>query len=114
MCTQSQLNILLKKISEIYKSVYGEKLVRVILYGSYARGDFSDDSDLDVVALVHGDRMKLQEQLKKVWDQTCDLELEYEMVLSSAVIPYEEFEKYREDLPYYRNIANEGVNVVAS
>ena len=113
MCTQSQLNILLKKISEIYKSVYGEKLVRVILYGSYARGDFCDDSDLDIVALVHGDRMKLQEQLKKVWDQTCDLELEYEMVLSPAVIPYEEFEKYREDLPYYRNIANEGVNVVA-
>lgn len=113
MCTQSQLNIVLKKISEIYKSVYGEKLVRVILYGSYARGDFSDDSDLDIVALVRGDRMKLQEQLKNVWDQTCDLELEYEMVLSPAVIPYEEFEKYREDLPYYRNIANEGVNVVA-
>lgn len=113
MCTQSQLNIVLKKISEIYRSVYGEKLVRVILYGSYARGDFSDDSDLDIVALVYGDRMKLQEQLKNVWDQTCDLELEYEMVLSPAVIPYEEFEKYREDLPYYRNIANEGVNVVA-
>lgn len=113
MCTQSQLNIVLKKISEIYKSVYGEKLVRVILYGSYARGDFSEDSDLDIVALVHGDRLKLQEQLKNVWDQTCNLELEYEMVLSPAVIPYEEFEKYREDLPYYRNIANEGVNVVA-
>ena len=113
MCTKSQLNIILQKISEIYKSVYGEQLVRVVLYGSYARGDFSDDSDLDVVALVHGDRKTLQEQLKTVWDQTCDLELEYEMVLSPAVIPYEEFEQYREDLPYYRNIANEGVNVVA-
>lgn len=87
--------------------------MRVILYGSYARGDFSDDSNLDIVALVHGGRMKLQEQLKNVWDQTCDLELEYEMVLPPAVIPYEEFEKYREDLPYYRNIANEGINVVA-
>jgi len=49
-----------------------------------------------------------------VWDQTCDLELGYEMVLSPSVIPYEEFEKYREDLSYYRNIANEGVNIVAS
>ena len=113
MCTQSQLNILLKKISEIYKSVYGEKLVRVRLYGSCARGDFADDSDLDIVALVHGDRMKLQEQLKNVWDQTCDLELEYEMVLSLAVIPYDEFEKYRDELPYYRTTANEGQNVVA-
>lgn len=113
MCTKSQLNVLLKKISDIYRSVYGDQLVRVMLYGSYARGDYADDSDLDVVALVHGDRKKLQDQLRIVWDQTCDLELEYEMVLSPAVIPYEEFEKYREDIPYYRNIANEGVTVVA-
>lgn len=104
MCTKSQLNVLLKKISDIYRSVYGDQLVRVVLYGSYARGDYADDSDLDVVALVHGDRKKLQDQLRIVWDQTCDLELEYEMVLSPAVIPYEEFEKYREDIPYYRNI----------
>ncbi len=113
MCTKSQLNVLLKKISDIYRSVYGDQLVRVVLYGSYARGDYADDSDLDVVALVHGDRKKLQDQLRIVWDQTCDLELEYEMVLSPAVIPYEEFEKYREDIPYYRNIANEGITVVA-
>ena len=95
------------------RKLMGKELSKILVYGSYARGDFSDDSDLDIVALVHGDRMKLQEQLKNVWDQTCDLELEYEMVLSPAVIPYEEFEKYRKDLPYYRHIANEGVNVVA-
>lgn len=113
MCTKSQLDILLKKISDIYRSVYGDQLVRVVLYGSYARGDYEDDSDLDIVALVHGDRRTLQDQLKSVWNQTCDLELEYELVLSPAVIPYEEFEQYREDLPYYRNIASEGVSIVA-
>ena len=64
MCTQSQLDTVVKKICEIYKLAYGEKLVRVILYGSYARGDFSEESDLDIVALVRGDRVKLQEQLK--------------------------------------------------
>lgn len=113
MCTQSQLSCILKQIREIYQAVYGEQLVRVILYGSYARGDFSGDSDVDIVALVHGDRKSLQEQLKRVWDLTCDLELEYETVLSAAVIPYEEFEQYKKDLPYYRNIVNEGVEIVA-
>jgi predicted nucleotidyltransferase len=85
----------------------------VILYGSYARDDFSEDSDIDIVALVQGDRQTLQEQLKKVWDQTCDLELDYELIISPTVIPYEEFEKYKEDLPYYRNIEREGVKIVA-
>jgi hypothetical protein len=41
------------------------------------------------------------------------LELDYELVISPTVIPYEEFEKYKEDLPYYRNIAREGVPIVA-
>ncbi len=113
MCTRSELNILLKKVSEVYKSVYGEALVRVILYGSYARGDFSEDSDVDIVALVRGNREKLQEQLKIVWNQTYDLGLDYDVVLSPAVIPYEEFERYQEELPYYRNISTEGVNIVA-
>ena len=63
MCTKNDLNYILKKIVQIYRSVYGEKLVQVILYGSYARGDYDSDSDIDIVAIVHGDRKILQEQL---------------------------------------------------
>ena len=53
MCTKNDLNYILKKIVQIYRSVYGEKLVQVILYGSYARGDYDSDSDIDIVAIVH-------------------------------------------------------------
>ena len=113
MCTRNELNSILQKLIQIYRSVYGENLVQVILYGSYARGDYHTDSDVDVVAIVHGERTVLQEQLKQVWDASSELELEYDTVLSPTVIPYEEFERYREDLPYYRNIAQEGVVVVA-
>ena len=113
MCTRNELNSILQKLIQIYRSVYGENLVQVILYGSYARGDYHTDSDVDVVAIVHGERTVLQEQLKQVWDASSELELEYDTVLSPTVIPYEEFERYREDLPYYRNIAQEGVVVGA-
>lgn len=113
MCTRNELNIILQKMAQIYRSVYGKELVQVILYGSYARGDYGHDSDVDLVAIVRGERAALQEQLKKVWDKSCELELEYDTILSPTVIPYEEFEKYRKDLPYYRNIAQEGVVVVA-
>lgn len=113
MCTPNELDRIVKRIVEIYKSVYGEKLVKVILYGSYARGDFNSESDVDIAAIVQGNREQLQQQLKQVWNQTADLELEYETILSATVIPYEEFQKYREDLPYYRNIVSEGVEIIA-
>ena len=51
--------------------------------------------------------------LKKVWDISSELELEYGTIVSPTVIPLEEFEKYKDDLPYYRNIQKEGVEIVA-
>ena len=113
MCTKNGLNTVVQRLAHIYRSVYGGELVQVILYGSYARGDYSGESDVDIVAIVHGERTVLKKKKKKVWDLSCELELEYGMLISPTVIPYEEFEKYRQDLPYYQNIAQEGVVVVA-
>ncbi len=113
MCSQRELNILLKKLAEIYQSVYGSDIVKILMYGSYARGTFTTDSDLDVVAIVKGSRDELQRKLKTVWDYSCELELEYGTILSPTVIPYEEFETYKQDMPYYRNIEQEGVAIVA-
>lgn len=48
--------------------MYGDSLVSVILYGSYARGDYDETSDIDIVAIAQGDRAMLQEQLKEVWN----------------------------------------------
>ena len=113
MCTENELNTTLKKMTEIYYSVYGEDVVRIILYGSYARGDYQNDSDIDIVAIVRGDRVDLQNRLKKIWDISSDLELEYGTIVSPTVIPFSEFEQYKDDLPYYKNIQNEGVNIIA-
>lgn len=113
MCTKNELNTILHKLAEVYRSVYGEQIVRILLYGSYARGDYDNASDIDVVALVHGERDLLQEQLKRVWDISSDLELEYGAILSPTVIPYEEYIRFLDVIPYYENIEKEGVEIIA-
>ena len=52
----NNLSELLKRAVSKYKSIFGDSLVQVILYGSYARGDFDEESDVDIVALVRCDR----------------------------------------------------------
>lgn len=113
MCTTNELNRILQILVDAYQSIYGTDIVKIVLYGSYARGDYEKDSDIDVVAIVKGERIQLQEELKKVWDVSSDLEIEYGTIVSPTVIPFEEYEKYKNDLPYYRNIQNEGVELVA-
>lgn len=113
MCSRNELNTILQQMSKAYRAVYGESIVRILLYGSYARGDNQKDSDIDIVAIVRGERAELQERLKKIWDISSDLELEYGTIVSPTVIPFAEFEKYKADLPYYKNIENEGVDIVA-
>lgn len=105
------LRDILCSIKQGYKQVYGDDIMDIYLYGSYARGDYEQDSDIDFVAIVKGNRLDLQKKLKVMWDIVADLGLENDIVISPTVIPYNEFLQYQEKLPYYRNIIKDGVKV---
>ena len=47
MCTQIQLNRITDEVTRGAKGILGDKLRNIILYGSYARGDFNNESDID-------------------------------------------------------------------
>lgn len=108
MCTESQLNDIVKIVVECYEKTYGKNIVDIILYGSYARGDYTEQSDIDITAVVRGERQELQEKLKEVWDATAEVGMHNDVIVSPTVIPYDEYMKYKDTLPYYRNIAEEG------
>ena len=111
MCTENQVNHISKQISQLYRSVYGDSIVAIYLYGSYARGNYTDESDIDITAIVKGNRAELQEKLKQVWDTSADIGLENDVVVSPTVIPYAEYEEYKEILPFYMNIQKEGKRI---
>lgn len=113
MCTTIEISIIIEKMKKVYLEVYAESLVDIYLYGSYARGDNTKDSDIDLVAIVRGSREEVQKPLEKIWDTSSDLGLEYDIVVSPKVIPYNEFIEYQDILPYYRNIVQEGVKISA-
>ncbi len=113
MCTQNDLSAITSDIIRSYHEAYREDLRQIYLYGSYARGDYDGESDIDLVAIVDGDRTDLQQRLRSVWDVAAELGLEYDVVVSPTVIPKSEFEHFAEVLPYYRNIRTEGVLLYA-
>lgn len=111
MCSRYQLNIVTDKMVKIYREAYGDDIVTILLYGSYARNEQSEQSDVDIVAIVNGNREELQLKLKRIWEESADVSLENDVVISPTVIPFNEYEKYKTELPYYMNIDKEGIKV---
>ena len=111
MCTSRQLYSITQDMVQEYRRVYGSAVEKILLYGSYARNEQDNESDVDIVAIVHGERNDLQELLKQVWDYSTDIGMENDVVISPSVIPYSEYEKYKRILPYYMNIEKEGMKI---
>lgn len=109
--SEHQLNDISQQIAQSYRSVYGDSIVAIYLYGSYARGNYDDESDIDITAIVKGNRIDLQNKLKVIWNISADIGLENDVMVSPTVIPFDEYEKYKQQLPYYMNIQKEGKQI---
>ncbi len=85
----------------------GKKPVSIILYGSVARGDNTEESDVDVAIIVSS---KLSDSAQdKLSDFIVDMNLKYDTVFSVIDIDSVEFEKWGNVSPFYKNVKNEGV-----
>ena len=106
-----RLDELLKELLFNIEAVIKSDLSEVILYGSYARGDFDKESDIDIAVIVDSSRELLRKYHKGLVEIMSNASLEYDIVVNISCIPLKDFEEYREVLPYYRNIDSEGVRV---
>ncbi len=89
------------------KSIFLEDLVSVILYGSVARGTETIDSDIDIAILLRS--VESREKMDRLDDLAVDMDLKFEKVISIVDIDYNEYLKWQDILPFYRNVKNEGV-----
>jgi len=104
---QKELNTTLSKIIEELQTIYGNNLLQVILYGSYARGTHTNESDVDVALMLQETPSRLV--TKKMIDCVSNYELECGKVLSFIDINYDKYNQLKDDLPFYKNIKKEGI-----
>jgi len=109
MCTKITLDEVTKKVVEMVSDRLGNKLDSVILYGSYARGDFDGESDIDIMVLANipkEDADHLDMQLTRFASR---LGLENDIVVSLFVKDCETFYKFLPADPFYQNVMRDGV-----
>jgi len=94
---------------------YGEDLLRVVLFGSKARGDFDDESDLDVLIVVRMPDDNYWRHWNEIVTTTYDLELAYSVVFSFIIKDEPEYALMRQwNLLLNRNIEQDGIELWTS
>lgn len=111
MSNNMKLNHLYEETYQAVNGVFGDKLEDVLLYGSYARGDYDEESDIDVMVLVKLTKKELSEYRRKISDISSDLDLRYGVLLSIKLQDVETFQRYADSLPFFQNVVKEGIRL---
>ena len=89
---------------EFVNAINSDEIIRRILFGSVARGDDSEESDIDILIIIHEDNQELESIIDKL---VVDFILEKEEVISPHVMTVDHFNKTK-DFSFLKNVMAEG------
>lgn len=98
-----------KDIIYMVKELMGAELVKIIMYGSCARGDYTDDSDIDIALLIRCSRMRAKMYGDGLASIATELAMKYFAVINLVCFPYQEFLEKKSWYVYFKNIDREGI-----
>ena len=108
MSTTASLHEILSELRARLGRRYGDRLRKVVLYGSRARGGAADDSDIDLLVVLDGP-VDPSEEIARTEFDVADVSLGYGVVVTCLFVSEEQFE--RAQSPLMMNVRREGVLV---
>ncbi len=109
MCNQSQAIAILGEVYSSCNPIFGNAIQDAFLYGSYARGDYHAESDIDILLTVDMTQENISALRNRIGFVASELSLKHDITVSVTVKPLEQFIKYASVLPYYQNVLSEGI-----
>lgn len=111
MCIRNQLYDITAQIAKEAKNVFDDNLDSVLLYGSYARGEETSESDIDIMVLANVPREELSKYKKSFITLTSELGLIHDIVITVTLKDTETFNRYIDAVPFYSNVKREGIKI---
>ena len=97
----------LAELTEGILSAIGDSVSAIMLYGSSARGTATNESDVDIAVMVR--KALSKEEENRLDDLIVDLNLKYDKVFSVVDIADDEYQKWKNIVPFYKNVSSEGI-----
>ena len=100
-----------KKVLSAAKDTLGDKLEKVVLFGSYARGDFDNESDIDFFVLADVPHEEANSWRKNIDSRIDNIWFDFDLLVCVHVTSKTMFDRFFHVLPFYQNVINEGVEL---
>ena len=104
-----QIDIITQRVCQAARESLGNKLDKVILYGSFARGDNDEESDIDILILASIPQEDAYRESMKISRLISGIDLEFDVLVSFHVTSVEVFNRFFDVTPFYKNIMKDGV-----
>lgn len=105
----NEVNIITAEIVDEVRKLLKDDVYKIVLYGSYARSDFSWESDMDVMILLNCTKEKVGTYRKQVSRLASRMGLKNDVEISLLLRDRETFEQGKKVLPFYMAVDKEGV-----
>lgn len=109
MCTKNQAISILGEVYSACSGILKEDIKDAYLYGSYARGDYGNESDVDILVTATLNRAEIAKFRYALASISSDLSLKHNVTVSLTVKPHDDFMLYSTTLPFYTNVIKEGI-----
>lgn len=96
-----------EELVEGLTGIFQKNISMIILYGSVARGEAADSSDIDIAIIVK--EPMNQNTKKRFVSWAANMDLRYERVFSIVDIQESNMKKWEHVLPFYQNVRKEGI-----
>lgn len=105
----NSINKILSEFYEQVKRILGNRLKQIILYGSYARGDYNEKSDIDLMLLTDLNFEEIEKYRDDISDIAFEIELKTGIIISPVIKNIDNYNSKINIIPFYRNVQEEGV-----
>lgn len=97
---------ILSQVKQVAEKQFGERLKAVRLYGSYARGDENEESDIDIL-IVLDEIHDYYKDYRKISLQTYEIGFQYDKIISINLSNYQQY--INEETRFIRNVQKDSI-----
>ena len=106
--TQNDIDYASRVFAEKVPGILKDHIKKIIMYGSCARGDYDNDSDIDIAILTDMDRIGVKKYDSELMDVVTDIAMSSDAIVEYVCLPFDEYNEKKSWYGYFKSIETEG------